>query len=216
MIVTITLIFSTIVFFQTSAGIEGAPVFRPQEATRRTIDVKVYLRVFVDTLGYVSDARIDSSDNDALRQSAGNAVRGIRFRRSYGDAPDSTTWLPLVVRFQTTSDSTTRTKYTVTMERPPGSSLALDKDPGFIKVAVPIYPPEALNQKLEGRVVVETLIDTSGSAQQAYVVETDHVIFNESALEVVGRFHFAPGMRNGQPAPVWVGIPIQFALPKSK
>jgi TonB family protein len=194
--------------------VKNASAIYPQEAVSKKIAGKVYLQVFIDTLGYVADVRVDSSDHDVPRQSAINRVLGTRFTRHYIDGSHATTWLPLILTFDATSDSTNRTNYTVKMERPPGDTVVLDKNPALIKVASPTYPQEALNRKLEGRVVVEVQIDKNGSAKDAFVVETDNAIFNESALEVVGRFQFTPGSLNGQPVPAWVGIPIRFALPK--
>jgi len=202
--------------YPTPQVVKNASVIYPQEAISKKIDGKVYLQVFIDTLGYVADVRIDSSDHDVPRQSAINGFLGIRFTRSYNGGTHAPTWLPLIVTFDATGDSTNRTNYTAKMERPPGDKVVLDKNPTLSKVASPIYPQEALNKKLEGRVVVEVLIDKNGSAKEAFVVETDNAIFNESGLEVVGRFQFTAGMSNGQPVPAWVGIPIRFALPKKK
>jgi TonB family protein len=207
----IFLMFSIAMLFEAEAE-----VFNSQETMSKGSGGNVYLQVLNDTLGYVANVRIDSSDHGGLKQSASNVVLGIRFAQSYVDGTNTTTWLPLIVRFDATSDSTKRTNYTVRMVRPPGDTVALDKGPTLAKVASPVYPKEALNKKLEARVVVEVLIDEYGSAKEAFVVETNNVIFNESALEVVGRFQFTSGIRNGQPAPAWVGIPIQFVLPKEK
>jgi TonB family protein len=207
----IFLMFSITVLFQAEAE-----VIYPQETMSKGSGGNVYLQAFSDTLGYVANVRIDSSDHDVLKQLASNVVLGIRFAQSYVHRTNATTSLPLIVTFDATSDSTKRTNYTVKMERPPGDTVALDKGPTLAKVASPIYPQEALTKKLEGRVVVEVLIDEYGSAKEAFVVETNNVIFNESALDVVGRFHFTSGIRNGQPTPAWVGIPIRFVLPKEK
>ncbi len=186
------------------------------EAKNDSPQDKVYLHILVDTLGYVTDVRIDSSDHDVLRQSAINTVRGIRFAQSNSDGAHAATWLPLIVTFNPASDPIKKINYTVTMERPPGESATVDKSPALIKAAAPVYPQKALDNKLEGRVVVEVLVDKNGGAKDEFVVETDNAIFNESALEAVGRFHFSPGTVNGQPIPAWVSIPIQYALPKKK
>jgi TonB family protein len=196
--------------------VKNVSVIYPQETISNRIDGKVYLQVLVDTLGYVAYVRIDSSDHDVLSQLAIHRVRGIRFTQSYIDGTHVTSWLPMIVIFDATSDSTKSTNYTIKIKRPAGESVVLDKNPALIKIAFPIYPQEALNNNLEGRVVVEVLIDKNGNAKEAFAVETDNVIFNESALEVVGRFHFTPGMLNGQPVPAWVGIPIPYTMPNKK
>ncbi len=190
------------------------PQIHPQEKMSRKTEGKVYLQIFVDTLGYVTNVRIDSSDFEAHRQQAINGVLGIRFTRSFLEESQTATWLPLIVTFDATQDSTKKTNYKATMIRPPGDAVALDKVPTLAKVAAPSYPQEALAKKIEARVVVEVLIDKNGKAKDALVVESGNTIFNESALEVVGRFQFIPGIRNGLPVSAWVGIPIQFTLPK--
>lgn len=65
-----------------------------------------------------------------------------------------------------------------------------------------------------GRVVIRVLIGTDGRAQEARIQRSSGFDrLDQVALETVrDRWRYRPGTRNGEPAPMWFNVPINFVL----
>lgn len=67
----------------------------------------------------------------------------------------------------------------------------------------PVYPPSALQQRIEGWVLVEFTIGTEGQVKNPRVVAAEPVnVFEQSALDAVQRFRFRPRLMGSQPVEV--------------
>ncbi len=75
------------------------------------------------------------------------------------------------------------------------------------------YPPSALERGLEGRVVVQFLIDEEGEIERPRVVQGGHEVLNRAALRTVRRLECTPGRQRSRPAKVKMTMPVIFALP---
>jgi len=76
-----------------------------------------------------------------------------------------------------------------------------------------IYPEEAKQQNIEGRVIVEIFITAQGEVTSASVVEGfEKGGLNEAALKAVKKISFSPALQNEKPVSVRVQLPIQFKL----
>jgi len=77
----------------------------------------------------------------------------------------------------------------------------------------PAYPPEAVQQRLEGRVILSVTIAASGAVTKVKVAEScRHKVLDQAALDAVRRWRFSPATRNGKPV-VWTArLPIRFRL----
>ena len=76
---------------------------------------------------------------------------------------------------------------------------------------VPHYSAEAAAAGIEGVVVAQIVIDTSGAVTDAKVVQSIPLLDDE-AMRVVRNWHFAPTMINGQPVPVRMSVNVNFTL----
>ena len=76
---------------------------------------------------------------------------------------------------------------------------------------VPHYSPEAQAAGIQGVVVAEIVIDTSGNVTDATVVQSIPLL-DEEALRTVRNWHFAPTVVNGQPVPVRMNVNVNFTL----
>ena len=77
------------------------------------------------------------------------------------------------------------------------------------------YPQRAKLAGLEGRVIVQFVVDEQGDVRDAKVVRgIEGGGFNEEALRVVRQAQFTPGRHQGQPAKVRFALPIHFVLPR--
>ena len=75
----------------------------------------------------------------------------------------------------------------------------------------PIYPPDAMADKVEGEVLVEALIDPDGKISHTRVIQSVPEL-DQAALDAVGLWEFTPTLLNGIPQPVFITITIRFTL----
>ena len=71
----------------------------------------------------------------------------------------------------------------------------------IVKVA-PIYPVRALQRKLEGYVIVEFVVTSSGSVRDVSVVESTSEVFESAAVEAALKFKYKPRIIDGVPIEV--------------
>jgi TonB family protein len=71
------------------------------------------------------------------------------------------------------------------------------------------YPSEAAAAGIQGAVQVEIVIDEAGNVADAKVVRSIPLL-DESALQAVRNWHFAPTVLNGQPVPVRTVVTVNF------
>lgn len=77
----------------------------------------------------------------------------------------------------------------------------------------PMYPPGAVQQGLEGRVILSVTIATSGEVIKVTVAEScGHQSLDQAALDAVRRWRFSPATREGKPVEWTARLPIRFRL----
>lgn len=74
------------------------------------------------------------------------------------------------------------------------------------------YPEMARKAGIEGRVIVQFVVDENGNVNNPKVVRGIGGGCNEEALRVVKKLEFVPGMQRGRPVKVRYTMPIRFAL----
>jgi len=75
------------------------------------------------------------------------------------------------------------------------------------------YPTVAQENGVEGRVVVQFVVQKDGSIGQAKVVKSVDPDLDKEALRVVRKLpKFVPGKMNGQAVNVWYTLPVRFKL----
>jgi TonB family protein len=75
------------------------------------------------------------------------------------------------------------------------------------------YPPEALQQRIEGDVGLELTVDEAGKVASARVTSAAGHGFDEAALEAVKQFTFEPARRGATPIRSLVQFTYEFHLP---
>jgi protein TonB len=84
--------------------------------------------------------------------------------------------------------------------------------PERVTYVAPAYPPIALTARVQGMVIIEATIDTSGQVQNARVLRSDSPLFNEPALSAVRQWTYTPTLLNGVPVNVVMTVTVQFRL----
>jgi len=92
----------------------------------------------------------------------------------------------------------------------------------FIKVEIsaelihsvqPEYPRLAKLAGLEGRVIIKALVGSKGSVLDAVVFgSSGHLLLDEAALAVAGKYKYKPAIQNGRPIAIWVTYKVEFEL----
>jgi TonB family protein len=80
----------------------------------------------------------------------------------------------------------------------------------------PEYPEAARKAKLEGRVMVDFVVEVDGHVSDAQVKESTDVVFNEATLAAVRKWTFAPALEEGKPAASGMTVPVEFHLAQLK
>jgi TonB family protein len=83
--------------------------------------------------------------------------------------------------------------------------------PRKIVNVAPIYPQEAKDAKVQGVVVIETVIDESGAVREAWVLKSVPLL-DGPALEAVKQWRFEPTLLNGVPTAVRCTVTVNFTL----
>lgn len=100
---------------------------------------------------------------------------------------------------------------------PAPAALIPDQGPNWQASALnnpkPSYPPAALRQGIEGRVLVRVLVDANGQPAAVELAESSGSrLLDDAALETLRRWRFQPARRNGVAVAQEVRVPINFKL----
>ena len=75
------------------------------------------------------------------------------------------------------------------------------------------YPPMAAMNKIEGRVILQFIVDKTGKVGDVKVVRSVNEELDAEAVRVVKSMpDFTPGRQDGKPVSVWYTLPISFKL----
>jgi protein TonB len=93
----------------------------------------------------------------------------------------------------------------------PGGNI---REPRRIRGEVPVYPELARRAHIEGKVVLECVIDTDGRVTDLRVVSGPPLLTG-AALDAVRTWVYTPTTLNGQPIRVILTVTVKFALARS-
>ncbi|MAL16401.1 MAG: energy transducer TonB [Balneola sp.] len=74
------------------------------------------------------------------------------------------------------------------------------------------YPPMAIRAGIEGKVIVQFLIDKEGNVRDPFVIRGIGGGCDEEALKAVSKVKFVPGRQRGKPVVVKFSLPVSFRL----
>lgn len=75
----------------------------------------------------------------------------------------------------------------------------------------PIYPAIAQSARVEGTVILETVIDIDGHVTSVRVLRSIPLL-DQAAMDAVKRWSFTPTLLNGTPVPIALTVTVRFAL----
>lgn len=75
----------------------------------------------------------------------------------------------------------------------------------------PIYPQIAQSARIEGTVILETVIGVDGHVTAVRVLRSIPLL-DQAAMDAVKRWSFTPTLLNGTPVPIAMTVTVRFAL----
>lgn len=76
-----------------------------------------------------------------------------------------------------------------------------------------IYPKEAIEKKIQGRVFLSFIVDEEGNIVKPEIFKSLHPLLDQEALRVVSIMpKWIPGKQNGKPVKVVMYLPVTFRL----
>ena len=94
----------------------------------------------------------------------------------------------------------------------------VDRAPRLLGRALePTYPPSLREAGVQGRVVVQFVVDTLGRAELSdlQVVDTPHPLFVDAVRSALARYRFSVGEAGGRKVRTRVQMPFEFTLTRS-
>lgn len=74
-----------------------------------------------------------------------------------------------------------------------------------------VYPAEAAKNNIQGRVLVQFVIDTRGNVSNVKILKSVHPLLDEEAMRVTRELKgWIPATLNGVPVSTWYVLPITF------
>jgi periplasmic protein TonB len=96
-------------------------------------------------------------------------------------------------------------------EQKPVRPGGLIKAPVKVRDVAPLYPDIARSARVEGIVIIEATIDTSGRVTDARLLRSVPLL-DEAALAAVRQWVYTPTRLNGEPVAVVMTVTVQFRL----
>ncbi len=75
----------------------------------------------------------------------------------------------------------------------------------------PVYPDLALRARIQGIVIIEATIGTTGLVENAVVLRSIPLL-DRAALDAVRQWRFTPTLLNGVPVPIIITVTVQFSI----
>ncbi|MFW5966269.1 MAG: TonB-dependent receptor domain-containing protein [Persicimonas sp.] len=95
-----------------------------------------------------------------------------------------------------------------------GQKGELTREPRLVEQTKAEYTEEAVEEGVEGEVVLRLLINADGEVEEAEVREGLGHGLDEAAVEAAEQFVFEPAEIDGRPAPVTLDFAVEFTLPE--
>lgn len=145
----------------------------------------------------------DSQVNDAVR----SVLSGLNIAfKKFGDKA--------YVLFKEKKPVKTSYKAIVVDQNP----SVLNKEVSFIKPEKlsgnnPIYPAEAVKNKIEGRVQLKFLINKRGDVNKVEIEKTSgSEILDSAAIDYINKLKFTPAKENGLPRSIWMSMALSYLV----
>jgi TonB family protein len=166
----------------------------------------------VELDGTVSNVKISGTPNSLLGEAVLKVVESSPKWEPAKNAANAITYNSQVtIKFEKPGNVFNDANYFVVEEMPhfPGGDQALLK---YIAENLK-YPPEAREQKIQGKVIVRFIVNRKGKSEDISILKSANPLLDAEAIRVVSTVpDFKPGSQGGKPVNVSYMIPVNFKL----
>ncbi|GAB5558850.1 MAG: hypothetical protein SynsKO_04970 [Synoicihabitans sp.] len=175
---------------------------------------RVTVGFLVSKKGDVEAAYSVQSSHPAFRHAAIDAVEKWKFRPATKDGKPVAAKMTVPIIFSIGDDSNATGAWNVTRPKqwPEGfpESMKWDKPPGLKVFNPPVYPRQALLDKVKGTVRVQFVVTPEGSVFAAKATSAPSPELAGAAVAAVETFQFRPARKNGQPCGAILSMEFPF------
>jgi len=173
----------------------------PEDLKRAQIEGKVALQIVVGRSGAVEDAMVIRS-NPPFDEEAVKAVRQWKYRPALQDGKPVKVYLTVVVEFNLNGRPAEQLPvYLTSGIKPPERTV-------FVQ---PEYPEQARKDEVEGKVILEIVVNSAGDVEGDRVL-TPNSVFDDAALLAVRQWKYKPALKDGKPVKVYLTVIVEFKL----
>ena len=173
----------------------------PEDLKRAQIEGKVALQIVVGRSGAVEDAMVIRS-NPPFDEEAVKAVRQWKYRPALQEGKPVKVYLTVVVEFNLNGTPAEQLPvYLTSGIKPPERTI-------FVK---PEYPEQAKKDELEGKVIIEIVVNSAGDVEGDRVL-TPNSVFDDAALLAVRQWKYKPALKDGKPVKVYLTVIVEFTI----
>ncbi len=182
----------------------------PEEAKRQGIRGRVLVVTGIDRDGTVKVLGIEKSVHPLLDEEAKRVISSMpKWKPGIKDGKPMRLKITIPINFGVAEHSIDE------LDRKPEFPGGFDVCIKYLAVNVK-YPKEAAKRKIQGRVIVDFVVNKDGSITDVNVVKPVHYLLDEEAVRVVKTMpKWNPGILDGKPVRVKYSLPITFRIPES-
>ena len=86
------------------------------------------------------------------------------------------------------------------------------REPVLLTRVAPAYPEEARKNRVQGRVILDAIVDEKGTVAKVEALESPDPSLTEAAAEAVRKWTYKPATRKGKPVKVRMTVTVAFKL----
>jgi TonB family protein len=199
----------------TPVVIDRAPVEYPANAPDSAVEGMTVLKLVVSEEGTATDIEVVASHGDAFDRAAIDALQRCKFDPATLNGKPVPIHIFARVRF---FEDKRETYPRILAHYGLGAGIRAPSTRNFDQPPVPLnavpaeYSDKARKAKVQGVVLVSTMISDDGSPTDIKVVKGLGMGLDEKAVEAVSKYRFRPAMKDGEPVAARITIEVNFRL----
>lgn len=178
----------------------------PEAALGAKVEGKVIISATANGNGDVVEAKV-LNGHPLLREPSLEAIKQWKYEPYVIDGVKKPVKFKVVLTFRLPS------KKQAIQDQP--LILSMEQRPKIIKKIAPVYPEDALDAGVTGKVVLEATIDTQGNVVEAKIID-GHPLLNTAALETIKQWKYEVYTVKGKKKSVKFTVVVNFKLKHRK
>ena len=194
-----------------------------EKARRLGVEGRVYVNVFIDENGLVQKTEIlKSLGSSGCDAAAVDAIKAVEWESARLKGRPVAAWDGVPVLFRLKKEPAETFSKKIHGSPPPKTSatpVAYDQPPqpvGGLRAIQNkrVYPAKAEKLGVEGKVIVNALIDENGRVKETEVLQSPGSSdYDKAAVAAVRAVEWKPALLDGKPVAARVGVPVYFPNP---